>query len=310
MSRYLRRSTSVAVISAILLAAVSIGGVYLNLVASHSIPFIVDTSESGSIMHHPHSLVLPHDEIELLIVFLRRPEREVGGDNSLPFRNSPVGVYVADGTHFRLAKEGLIGRSSSTALSFPRETDTSTIDNHYKHRDGYYYYGYRSVPEGLYWLEEDIWRDGDICWLLSDWIRRDGTIDLPEQQELIAVRVVRDENFQNPRIVPYSDVPPLRSIMKDECYLHPSITKFWSHRDSFGCLNLHKDNSDQYGEYDFDVLVRWLLELGYERNSGRIGLLLIEGTVSESDGVLPERIEFLWKTGEVGWRLLQGDLQR
>jgi hypothetical protein len=170
-----------------------------------------------------------------LIVVGRRKERTSLEDAEIPFRNSRIAVYrKTDQNVWEKVSPDIPTRSTSTAIKPPEDENEESLAFLNGDRGGY---GYRSVPIGLYSLKPTLWRDGENwSFIVSEWGGDHGKIFLDDTQKI----------FLN------SGELAKETRIKRNCYLHISKTKYWSHGDSLGCINLHKPEDSPANETKSD----------------------------------------------------------
>jgi len=192
------------------------GGVYLQLALA---PLQIDQSTSG------------RKSQNVVVIIARRRERQSPSDLT-PHRNSSLAIYRYDGDYFARVSPVFPCRSTTTSYSIPSTSEDS--DQPVRR------FGYASIPEGIFGLSLTGWRTpGSRAFLISDWGRRDGFIQLAEPQ------IIRDATFA----AGWTAGPVVRSeLVKRGAYLHSSHTRVWSHGDSDGCINLFGPSEDRNGE--------------------------------------------------------------
>ncbi len=233
------------------------------------------------------------EECQWLVVVLRRKERDSESETGIPFRNSLLALYEKDGDAWRKRSRDYLARSTTTSLNPPAPTDEETVVRYVQDKKVDYTYGYASVPPGVYRLT----RAGSFnpaaevqsdWFLLSDWNAR-GTILLPEPQIIRHCGVENAAWPEKPRVV---DLPTSTTTrVKVDCYLHGTGTRFWSHRDSKGCINLflhpqEREVSD-WGQFTAD-----LKKSGVWDEKAKLGLALIAETATplDSEDRLPQAL--------------------
>lgn len=181
------------------------------------------------------------------VVIGRRPERSHRDDEQMPYRNSPIALYHRMARAEWEKRHGdLLCRSTTTTAEPPQVDDVEAVVSFSTERNVSYRWGHVSVPPGLYNLSPAPWRTGDTAFLISTLHGSDGTIALEEPQVLTVARVATDELTGQVRVFDDPGEEPVSSYVKEYCYIHPSTTADWSHRDSLGCINLHETD---YAEF-------------------------------------------------------------
>ena len=180
-------------------------------------------------------------ESEYLLFIERGRERCFESETTVPFRNSPLGLYERRGHKYMLCQAPFISRSTSTAVSRPVDTDSTTVQNSIRKLREPYYYGYKSIPPGNYEAQIEKNEKYEIALRLQTYRRNDGLVELQEPQTLIACTTT--ESLTVPGLTTIIDditTIPVVTNQKFDVLIHGSPTKRWSHRDSQGCINLPK----------------------------------------------------------------------
>jgi hypothetical protein len=227
------------------------------------------------------------------VVIARQAERAFEQD-AVPHRNSQLAIYLqtSESGSWALQNHILSVRSNSTSNRADTLPSLSYPDIGASQESGY-----ESVPYGLFGLKETDWKNGERAFLVSDWGRDDGIIALRVPQVIHKWRA-----YQDPESGDYlwKKVPEGRisSWDKRRSYFHPSHTRYWSHGDSKGCLNLYKPLPEQMGQpdipappYDWDVFLGWLDELGLRERIHEVPLVIVPlKDWADEDGDLPETL--------------------
>lgn len=217
-----------------------------------------------------------------LLVIGRRPERSFEAETSIPFRNSPMALYEHHGGAWIKREGDLMTRSTSSSTSRPLETDIPTVLKCLEAETAYGY-GYLSVPCGAYWLAPANPSSHETRWLISDWGTLDGVVSL-EEAETVGFCKVDSSTSQSARIV---DVPGIsRRGEKRGTFLHGTVTRYWSHVDSRGCINLCVEPESAGG-----TVSPWEEFMGWVRKHGLLsqglGLVLVPCDDLTSDPASP-----------------------
>jgi hypothetical protein len=233
------------------------------------------------------------NEAEYVIVVWRQEER-TGANDPLPHRNSPVAIYRKSGlpgAGWSSVRTGLVSRSTSTAereIENPPEPHIVPGDTCST--------GYHSVPFGVYCMTETTWKDGEQCFLLSDWGRSDGIIALRREQTIWRYDAIRDDEGN----VLWKETGKSAgdSWEKREVYLHPTFTRQWSRGDSHGCINLYKPRSKDAQAsgvpsppYDWDVFLGWLDQLELRENIAEVPLVVVPLDQWSPNGIAPDSLD-------------------
>lgn len=245
---------------------------------------------------------------ENLLVMLRGRERMFQSEEEIPFRNTPTSLFVRQGDKYvRRSDTVLMARSTATSGEFPKETDLQTVHNVMMRSasPSPYSYGYESIPAGIYILQPTEWRNGDPAFSISSFGAPPGIVVLETPQTVRHCAVEYDANNDPVALKPLEG-GQFRTF-KQGCYLHPSVTRFWSHVDSNGCINFQRppeslEGSD-YGRF-LDLIAR---ELG-SHNPDSFGLLIIDEETyqgASEDSSIPIALSFVVQGFKVGWNSLE-----
>lgn len=281
----LRRRTRFFIVKTCLVVFFALSAWYAPILYAHLLHgrrYIVNEN----IVKNPGSL-------KVLLLILRMEERQRLSDSHLPYAGSLLAVYhrMDDGI-FCLKAGPYPCRSTSTAVHRPIEEDVESVKVALE-RDGYYHYGYLSVPPGLYTLRPVKWRTEDPAFLLSEWGTFSGHIFLSDQQTLIPVQLVNQESSE--KLVPATQGDAFD--LKTGCYLHPSPVVDWDHRGSHGCITLLKRMNSDEDQY-YDLLVAEITRLGAMEKYHLMGLAILteEQWCIPKDSVsrnrFPEKLDF------------------
>jgi hypothetical protein len=231
-----------------------------------------------------------------LILVARGSEKMTASDSSAPHRNSPLALYARkQGTLFTKISQTWMARSHSTALYPPEPSDAETIKGYVTKHEKPYTFGYASVPDGLYDAEirksdEKLESLADIAVVpmntisvrLSDYYTPN-RIFLQESQFISIVDSSTNEN---------SELVVGRKEYKADTYLHGTITQRWSHRDSWGCINLSQTARDGQLSSDWEEFVDFVLRQPEITKDHMLQLVVTESRASD-DLLLPGEINVM-----------------
>lgn len=222
------------------------------------------------------------------VVIGRRVER-TGEDDPAPYRNSPLALYERSEGELWVKRHGdLMCRSTTTTAQPPAITDRGAVESFSRERGTRYRWGHVSVPFGRYSLTPTPWRTGDTALLVSTLHSTGGTIALEEPQVLTCVTIASDEVTGEPVFVPDPEMGALVSYVKEWCFIHPSSTGVWSHRDSLGCINLFKRPGENPNDYD--TFWGWIEEHGLTREPLALVVAPFEELAGEGAEELPRTL--------------------
>lgn len=229
------------------------------------------------------------DRFSFIIVIVRGNEKLTFEDNASPYSGSFLAIYEREnGEHFNRISPVFPCRSTTTALFPPSHDDIESI-KYAIERDGYYSYGFRSVPSGLFTLKPSVWRGGDTSFLISEWGTYSGKVYLDEEQTLVSLTMSEDGLLSegNTRSHSYD--------LKSECYIHPSAVKSWDHRGSHGCITLLKTATGGVDQ-DYDKFISILESKKLTERFHELALLVEQNmhneiiTLDKADVLLPEQL--------------------
>lgn len=215
--------------------------------------------------------------VDWVLVIGRRPEKTSSSDKKHPHRNSPLALYEISNDELVKREGDLISRSTSTAQEMPELPDLTTVSNYLTRHGGSYPFGFVSVPEGLYILQPMPWKKTGTTGLrLSSIQNSEGYINLQQEQIIQNIKVA--ENNDGDRYIIDGSSPERKTKYKSGVFLHPSPTRYWSHLDSQGCINLlaSREGEDDRVPADFDVLLNWLGSRGLLESEAELMLLLVD----------------------------------
>ena len=187
----------------------------------------------------------------ILVVVGRGRERAYEDETTVPFRGSRLGIYrrdmaggAASADQWTLTAGPFPCRSESTAVGRPQSGDIATyVKEQAAGTSGTIPYGWCSVPLGFRRLTPAD-KDGSPAYLVTDWGRASGAIALPEPMT-VRGRWIEVPPGLDMGAIRFVEPPVPDRILwvrqdKGSCFIHPSVTKFWSHRDSQGCIGLYQ----------------------------------------------------------------------
>lgn len=208
--------------------------------------------------------------------------------DTAPHRGSLMAIYTKNKKSLAKVSPDFRCRSRTTALYPPSNYDKQTVEKVAKRTSGYYVYGYQSVPQGSYQLtvQKDINHSEDARdrWLLiSTWGWNNKILLDSNAQKLYSFKVNDSHQFDE-YINHAQGQKPL--YYKYDCFIHGTLTKFWSHVDSQGCINLYHRDSEPESS-DFLRFVDSLKELGVYQENLVGELVIIERNIDVEKDKLP-----------------------
>lgn len=257
-----------------------------------AVPAVLLLAEAMAFRRYDTALVLNAGRSTLAndwaVVIGRRPEQTSPNDPT-PYRNSPLALYERSEGELWVKRHGdLMCRSTTTTAQPPAITDRGAVESFSRERGTRYRWGHVSVPFGRYSLTPTPWRTGDTALLVSTLHSTGGTIALEEPQVLTCVTIASDEVTGEPVFVPDPEMGALVSYVKEWCFIHPSSTGVWSHRDSLGCINLFKRPGENPNDYD--TFWGWIEEHGLTREPLALVVAPFEELAGEGAEELPRTL--------------------
>jgi hypothetical protein len=233
---------------------------------------------------------LTFDKCRVLCVVGCRQERSGPDDTATPFRNSPMALYTADGPAWvKHSKADLLCRSSTTCGDLPTTADLETVQRYIARTQGPYPYGFQSVPSGIYRLTQVDANSTTARLLIGEWQGPDDSITLRSPQ------TIRYCTLQSSAVGGISIEETTRAITltrtnKQQCYIHGSITRYWSHLDSKGCINLCTLAPEHSRQSDWELFCGELREMLAPSEPMALLVLPLEAVAGATETELPERI--------------------
>ncbi len=168
----------------------------------------------------------------------RGDERTSEGNTARPFRNSQLLLLNTETG----SKKAFLARGRSTAKYRPLPED---IESYFKKhsQDAEIRWGFMELPPGTYWCKAGSFKN-EIGFQISGAGWTGDSIFTSNSQTIRYTPVKWDKAS-----TPYLDIENERQLppisVRTDCWIHGSITKNWSHRDSLGCVTLQKASSQE-----------------------------------------------------------------
>lgn len=163
---------------------------------------------------------------------IRNQERQREDEKDVPFRNSVLIIH--DKRNDELTTFSARGRS--TAKNRPAITD---IGSYIKapETSGTIRWGMTELPAGNYWVRWGTMSSGKPAFQISGVGWSGESIVTSESQTVRNTPVIETTSGTLAFDLSKEEQFPPTNI-RTGCYIHGSITKVWSHRDSLGCVSL------------------------------------------------------------------------